>query len=79
MKRRQFLYASAATSLTAGVSSSVLAALDTLSQVNGDIQAVTGQGADISLLASEVQELKAGLRGRLLMPGNDGYDRLAAC
>ncbi len=75
MKRRQFLYASAATSLTAGLSSSVLAALDSLSQVNGDIQAVTGHGTGISLLASEVQELKEGLRGRLLMPGNDGYDQ----
>ncbi len=75
MKRRQFIYASTAASLTAGFSSSILAALEALSQVNGDIKAVTGQGAEISLLASEVQELKDSLRGRLLMPGNDGYDQ----
>jgi len=75
MKRRQFIYASAAASVATGFSSSVLAALEALSQVNGDIRAVTGQGADISLLASEVQELKDSLRGRLLMPGNDGYDQ----
>ena len=62
-------------SLAVGFSSSVLAALETLSQVNGDIQAVTGQGAETSLLASELQELKDSLRGRLLMPGNDGYDQ----
>lgn len=75
MKRRHFIHASAAASLAAGFSSNILAALETMSQVNGDIQAVTGQGAKISLLASELKELKDGLRGRLLMPGNDGYDQ----
>lgn len=75
MKRRQFIHASAAASLTAGLSSSVLAALETMSQVNGDIPAITGEGTDVSLLASELQELKDSLRGRLLMSGNDGYDQ----
>ena len=75
MKRRQFIHSSAAASLAVGFSSSVLAALETLSQVNGDIQAVTGQGAEISLLTSELQELKNSLRGHLLIPGNEGYDQ----
>ena len=74
MKRRQFIYASAAASLATGFSGSILAALETMTQVNGDVIAVTGQGAEVSLLASELQELKDALRGRLLMPGNDGYD-----
>jgi len=75
MKRRHFIHASAAASLAAGFSSNILAALETMSQVNGDIQAVTGQGAKVSLLAAELQELKDRLRGRLLMSGNDGYDQ----
>ena len=50
MKRRQFIYNSAAASLGAGLSSNVLAALEAMGQVNGDIHAVTGRGADISLL-----------------------------
>ena len=74
MKRRQFIYNSAAATLGAGLSSNVLAALQAMGQVNGDIHAVTGQGADISLLASELSELKEGLRGRLLLQGNEGYD-----
>ena len=75
MRRRQFIQASAVASLATGFSSSVLAALETLSQVNGDIQAVTGKGAEVSLLATELQELKDALRGRLLLSGNDGYDQ----
>ena len=75
MKRRQFIYNSAAAGLGAGLSSNVFAALEAMGQVNGDIPAITGQGADISLLASELAELKAGLRGRLLLSGNEGYDQ----
>lgn len=75
MKRRQFIFNSAAASLGAGLSGNVLAALEAMGQVNGDIHAVTGQGADISLLASELTELKDSLRGRLLLPGNEGYDQ----
>ena len=75
MKRRHFIYNSFAASLGAGLSSNVLAALQAMGQVNGDIHAVTGQGADISLLASELTELKESLRGRLLLSGNEGYDQ----
>jgi len=74
MKRRQFIHASAAASLATGFSGSILAALETMTKVNGDVLAVTGQGAEVSLLASELQELKDALRGRLLLSGNDGYD-----
>lgn len=75
MKRRQFIHASAAASFAAGFSGSVLAAFESMGQVNGEIQAVTGEGAKVSLLASELEELKESLRGRLLMPGNAGYDQ----
>lgn len=74
MKRRRFIYNSVAASLGVGLSSNVLAALEAMGQVNGDVHAVTGQGADISLLASELTELKDSLRGRLLLSGNEGYD-----
>ena len=75
MKRRHFIYNSFAASLGAGLSSNVLAALEAMGQVNGDILAVTGQGAGISLLTSELSELKESLQGRLLLSGNEGYDQ----
>lgn len=75
MKRRQFIYNSAAATMGVGLSSNILAALESMSQVNGEIHAVTGMGAEVSLLPSELEELKQSLRGHLLLSGNDGYDQ----
>jgi FAD/FMN-containing dehydrogenase len=50
------------------------AALQALTQVSGDVRAVTSDRAEISLERAAVQELSDSLRGNLLMPGNEGYD-----
>jgi FAD/FMN-containing dehydrogenase len=76
MKRRNFLQ----TSITAAVAASLpggaalAAAIDTLSKVSGDTMAVTGGGQEIMLEKAAVQELSEQLRGRLLLPGQEGYD-----
>lgn len=43
--------------------------------IPGELTAVTLSGATISLKASEVKELRDGLRGRLLLRQDDGYDQ----
>jgi FAD/FMN-containing dehydrogenase len=50
------------------------AALQALTQVSGDVRAVTSDRAEISLERAAVQELSDSLRGNLLLPGNEGYD-----
>jgi hypothetical protein len=76
MRRRQFLQSSiaaaVATSLPAG--QALAAALATLSEVSGDVSAVTGNGAQVTLEQAAVKELSDRLRGRLLLPGFDGYE-----
>jgi FAD/FMN-containing dehydrogenase len=45
-----------------------------LTQVVTDVDALTGAGTQVSLQKSMVQEFSDSLRGRLLLPGNEGYD-----
>ncbi len=80
MKRRDFCTATlAAGAVTAFPGTQVLAALQkTLTTVITDIPAVTTSGAEVVLGSSELTELKASLRGALLMPGNAGYDNARA-
>jgi len=40
----------------------------------GDLIAVTGDGREVTLPGSDVADLAARLRGRLLLAGDDGYD-----
>ena len=40
-----------------------------------DLEAVTGDGARVTLSAQSIADLKAKLRGRLLLAGNEGYDQ----
>jgi len=68
MDRRNFIQSAVA----AGVASAI--PLSVLAEVMGDVAAVTGKGADISLETAAVQELSDSLTGNLLMPGNAGYD-----
>lgn len=76
MNRRRFLQST----LGAAVAASLLtnrvhaAVLNALMQVNADINAVTGDGAQVTLKQTAVQELSDSLRGRLLLPGNEAYD-----
>ena len=80
MKRRQFLQSSAAAATAAALpiaffSKTALAqAAAEMTEVRSDIPAVTGDGAEISLEHAAVEELKQSLRGRLLLPGQEGYD-----
>jgi hypothetical protein len=76
MKRRHFLQSSVAAAVAASLpASQVLAeALEALTQVSGDTLAVTGSGTQIVLEQAAVKELGDSLSGRLLLPGQEGYD-----
>ncbi|HEY5774771.1 MAG TPA: FAD-binding protein [Xanthomonadales bacterium] len=76
MKRRQFLHASMATAAVASLPTShaLASAIAAMAQVVGDVNAVTGDGAQILLEQSALKELSDSLRGRLLLSGYDGYD-----
>ncbi len=75
MDRRRFLQSSIAAGVSAALpASQAFAAFQALTQVTGDVRAVTGEGREISLEQAAVQELVDSLRGNLLMPGNPGYD-----
>ena len=43
-------------------------------RVDADIDAVTGDGASVTLKRAAVQELGESLRGNLLLPGHAAYD-----
>ena len=76
MDRRRFcqsaIGAAVAASLPTG--QALASYLQALTTVAGDIDAITGDGAERILKQAEVQELSDSLRGHLLLPGNDGYD-----
>lgn len=75
MDRRRFLQSSLAASMSAALpASQAFAALQVLTQVSGDVRAVTGDRTEISLEQAAVQELADSLHGNLLLPGNEGYD-----
>ena len=77
MKRRHFLQSSLAAAVAASLptSQALAAALAAMSEVSGDVNAVTGSGAQVTLEQAAVQELSDALRGRLLLPGFEGYDQ----
>ena len=77
MDRRSFIRSS----LSAAVASSLPDAqafaaslLHTPTTVPSNIDAITGDGAEVTLQQAAVQELSDGLKGRLLLPGNPAYD-----
>ncbi len=72
MNRRHFLHSAVA----AGVASALplRLALAQLTEVTGEVAAVTGTGADIAIEQAAVKELSDSLRGNLLLPGNVNYD-----
>jgi len=74
MKRRDFL------------NSSLLAAVVTIPGIRAayavvgtdqvpDIAAITGDGREITLRGADIRDLAARMRGRLLIAGDDGYDK----
>lgn len=79
MKRRRFLQSSiaAATALPLTLLSNPALAgvLNQMSEVKGEVRAVKGDGSEISIERAAVEELSSALRGRLLLPGQSGYDK----
>jgi FAD/FMN-containing dehydrogenase len=86
MHRRTFLRSAAVaaaaasfppTRLLAGVLSPVPKGFRSASgqaQVPPDVPAITGDGREIVLRGSDIADLARGLRGRVLLAGNDGYE-----
>ncbi len=75
MKRRTFLAgAGAAATLAWPASRSLAGALHALTQVSTDVRALSGSGKETTLSKAAVEELRDALRGRLLLPGSEGYD-----
>lgn len=76
MKRRAFLRSSlgaaAATSLP--FPQRLEAAFRPAPKVPADLQAITGDGREITLASSAIADLAAQLRGRLLLAGDGGYE-----
>jgi len=77
MDRRSFLRSSLSAAVAAtipGTHAFATSLLHTPTSVPADIEAITGDGAEVTLQRVAVQELSDSLRGRLLLPGNAGYD-----
>jgi len=76
MKRRHFLQSSLAAAVATSLPASraLAAALATISEVGSNVNAVTGSGVQVTLEQAAVKELSDSLRGRLLLPGAEGYD-----
>ena len=55
-------------------SQALAAALAAISEVNSDVNAMTGGGVQVTLEQAAVKELGDSLRGRLLLPGAEGYN-----
>ena len=72
MNRRDFFRSSIAAALATSLGNS--RALAALAPVAADVEAVTGGGARVTLAKSDLEALRASLRGALLLPGDAGYD-----
>ena len=80
MKRRLFLQSSVAAAVAASLpaSQALAAAVAAMTEVAGNVNAVTGGGAQVTLEQAAIEELRDSLRGRLLLPGAEGYDAARA-
>jgi len=76
MKRRTFLRSSlgAAAAATLPFPRGLEAAYRPAPKVPADLQAITGDGREITLTSEAVADLAARLKGRVLLAGDDGYD-----
>jgi hypothetical protein len=76
MHRRRFLQLSVAAALAANVKArhAYAAILGAANTVTADVNALTGDGAEVTLKQSAVQELGDSLRGNLLLPGHEAYE-----
>ena len=77
MDRRKFIRSSLASAVAAsmpGAQSLAASLLHVPTSIPADINAVTGDGAEITLQQAAVQELSDSLKGELLLPNNPAYD-----
>ena len=76
MNRRHFVQSSLAAAVAAAlpINQSYAAILSASMKVDADINAVTGDGAEVTLKKAAVQELGESLRGNLLLPGHEAYE-----
>lgn len=73
MNRRGFVGLSVAAAM--GAVLPLQKTLAALAEITGDVRAISSAGSEMSLSASDLQQLKNSLRGSLLLPGNAGYDQ----
>lgn len=76
MKRRTFFRSTltAAAALSISRREALAAAFKPVSARPQDLQAVTGDGRTVTLSGKAIADLRARLKGRLLLAGDDGYD-----
>jgi len=76
MNRRGFVRSSIAAAVTASLplDRALSTILGPSATVDADINAFTGDGAEITLKRAAVQELGDSLRGNLLLPGHEAYE-----
>ena len=77
MKRRTFVRSTlaAAAAMSVPARQSLAALYQDTPQNPPDVGAVTGAGKEITLSGKSIAELKGQLRGRLLLAGDEGYDK----
>ena len=77
MNRRRFVQYGLATAVAASLPAkqSIAALLNLTTEVSADVPAMTGDGVEVLLKQSAVQDLSNSLRGRLLLSGDEGYDK----
>ena len=74
MRRRAFV-GSVLGAAVAGAPFSRLLAEALAAPITGDVPAIRGNGGRTTLTRSALQDFQASLRGPVLLPGQDGYDR----
>ena len=77
MHRRRFVQSGLAAAIVASLPAkqSLAALLNLTTEVSADVPAMTGDGAEVVLKQSAVQDLSNSLRGQLLLQGDEGYDK----
>jgi len=77
MNRRLFLGSAVSAGVSAALSGSANAAalMQSLLAISSSLVGRTGNGAEVTIEAAALEELKSALRGKLLLADNDGYDK----
>ena len=77
MNRRRFVQSGLAAAVVASLPAkqSIAALLNLTTEVSADVPAIRGDGAQVILKQSAVQDLSNSLRGQLLLRGDEGYDK----